>query len=54
MESVEKVLKECWDKNPEMHNPKHCLYKGKKLKEIIHLYFVKKKLNLAENEIIYL
>ena len=54
MESVKKVLEECWDNNPEMHKPKHCIYQGKKLEEINNLYFVKNKLNLSENEIIYL
>ena len=48
MESVKKVLEECWDKNPVINNTKHCVYQGKKLAEVNNLYFVKNKLNLAE------
>ena len=33
MESVKKVLDEFWNKNPEMHHSKHCIYQGKKLEE---------------------
>ena len=54
MESVKKVLDEFWNKNPEMHHSKHCIYQGKKLEEVNNLYFVENKINLSENEIIYL
>ena len=53
MESVKKVLDECWNNNPEMHHSKHCIYQGKKLEEANNLYFVNNKLNLSENEKIY-
>ena len=54
MESVKKVLDKLWNENPEMHHSKHCTYQGKKLEEVNNLYFLENKINLSENEIIYL
>ena len=54
MQAVKEVLDKLWDENREMHHPKHCIYQGEKLEEAKKGYFVQKKINLSDNEIIYL
>jgi len=54
MDSVKNVLQRHWEENPDLKDLKHCVYQGEKLKEVENSYFLKKKLNLAESEEIYL